>query len=118
MLTINSKLRTIVAISAVGAALASSGVASAAIVVHPPGTVTTTVAAPPTVVSRVPLPYTPLDPTKFGSATTGVTNGDCENLANAVNELNAAAIGTTNGAALTAAANAQQTLNNLCFQID
>lgn len=119
MLTITNKIRTMVAVSAVGAALGATGVASAATVVRQPGTATTTVSASPTVVSKT------LDPNKFGSATKGITNADCENLASTVNNLNTAAgyaAGGGNnilaGQLLTNAYNAEQTLDTLCFQID
>ncbi|MGO9820767.1 MAG: hypothetical protein ACLPTJ_08965, partial [Solirubrobacteraceae bacterium] len=52
MLTITYKLHTIVALGAVGAALAGSGAASAATVVHKPGTGTTVVASQPTTVAQ------------------------------------------------------------------
>jgi hypothetical protein len=100
MFTITGKLRTIVTIGAVGAALASSGVASAASIGQW------------------------INPNKVGSAAQGVTNGDCENLANAVNTLNSAAnhIGSSNPSLssyyATAAAQAQNSLDRLCFQID
>jgi len=119
MFTITNKIRTMVAVSAVAAALGATGVASAATVVRQPGTATPTVSASPTVV------YKELDPNKFGSATKGITNADCESLASTVNNLNTAA-GYAQGAGnnvlagqlLTNAYNTEQTLNTLCFQID
>ena len=79
MFAVTHKLRAIVAMSAVGAALASSGVASAATVVHPPGTVTRTVAVAPTVVY--------LDPSKVGSGgQPGWDDATCEQTAQAAND--------------------------------
>jgi len=79
MFTITNKIRTVIAVSTVGAALASSGVASAAIAVHRPGTVTTIVARP-TIVAQA------IDPNKVGSAgIPGYDNAACEQLANQVN---------------------------------
>jgi hypothetical protein len=79
MFTITNKLRAIVAISAVGAAVASSGVASAATVVHLPGTGATTVAAAPAVVY--------LDSNKVGSAgQPGWDDAACQQTAQAAND--------------------------------
>jgi hypothetical protein len=119
MFIITRTFRTIVAISAVGAVLGVTGVASAATVVRQPGTPTTIVSAPPTVAAKW------LNPDKFGSATKGITNADCESLASTVNSLNTAA-GYASGAGnnmlagqlLTNAYNTEQTLDTLCFQID
>jgi hypothetical protein len=78
--TITSKIRIIVAISAVGAAVASSGVASAASVVHRPGTGTPVVASQPTTVAQY------INPNNVGSAGIGgYDNPACEHLANQAN---------------------------------
>jgi hypothetical protein len=53
------EIRTIIALGTVGAAFASTGVASAAVPVHRPGTVIVTRVVPPTKV---------IDATKVGSA--------------------------------------------------
>jgi hypothetical protein len=83
MLTPTNKLRMLVALGAVGAALASSGVASAATNVRSPGTVTPTrVVAPPTVVAQT------IDPDNVGSAgIAGYDDQKCEDLANRHNDL-------------------------------
>ena len=117
MFTITNKIRTIVALSAVGAALASSGIASAATAVRQPGTATTTAAAPPTVAY--------LDPSKFGSANPAYSNQRCEDLANLVNQLNSAAgaaagagqYGMARDLGATAAAT-ENTLTTNCFEMD
>jgi hypothetical protein len=82
MFTITNKIRTIIALGAVGAAVASSGVASAAIPVHRPGTGTVTrVVAPPTIVADEAI-----DPNKVGSAgIAGYDDAACEQLANESN---------------------------------
>jgi hypothetical protein len=78
MFTATNKIRTIIALGTVGAALASSGVASAAVPVHRPGTVIVTrVVAPPTKV---------IDATKVGSAgIAGYDDEACEQLASQAN---------------------------------
>jgi hypothetical protein len=81
MFTITNKIRTIIAASAVAAALASGGVASAAMLVHRPGTITTKV-APPIVTAPAPV----IDPHKVGSAgIAGYDDEACQQLANDVN---------------------------------
>jgi hypothetical protein len=94
MFTVTNRIRTIIALGAVGAAAASSGVASAAISVHGPGTGTGNVAklvAPPRVV-----PDEVVDPNKVGSAgIAGYDNAACEQLAN---ETNAAEKGANSAA--------------------
>jgi hypothetical protein len=62
MFTITNKLRTIIALGPVGAALASSSVASAAFAVRAPGTGTSVLAGQATVVAQY------IDPNKVGSA--------------------------------------------------
>ena len=87
MFTITNKLRTIVAIGAAGAALAGSGVASAATVVHSPGTGTAVVASQPTIVAQY------IDPNKVSSAgIPGYDNAMCESLANDHNKAESAGI--------------------------
>jgi hypothetical protein len=79
MLTATNKIRTIIALGTVGAALASSGVASAAVPVHRVGTTVavTRVVAPPTKV---------IDATKVGSAgIDGYDDAACEQLASQAN---------------------------------
>jgi hypothetical protein len=117
MFTITNKLRTIVAIGAVGAALASSGVASAATVVHQPGTATATAVVAPSVAY--------LDPSKFGSANPAYSDQRCEDLANLVNQLNSAADAAATagqyGMARNLGSNAaatESTLNSNCFEMD
>jgi hypothetical protein len=73
---LTNKIRTAIVVSAVGAALASSGMASAAIVVQKPGTGTPVVASQPPIVAK------PIDPGKVGSAgIPGYTNEVCQSLA-------------------------------------
>jgi hypothetical protein len=78
MLTATKKIRTIIALGTVGTALASTGVASAAVPVHRPGTVIVTrVVAAPTKV---------IDATKVGSAgIDGYDDAACEQLASQAN---------------------------------
>lgn len=111
MFTITNKLRTIVAASAVGAVLASSGVASAAMAAHQPGTVTTIVAAPRAVVY--------LDPTKVGSVgQPGWDDATCQQMAQAANDWEA--VGDQRGANgdLAGQARAYQTANNLNTEVE
>ena len=108
MFTITKKLRTIIALSAVGATLAGSGVASAAMVVQKPGagtpvvgsrvasaamvvqkpgTGTPVVASQPTIVAQY------IDPNKVGSAgIPGYDNAMCESLAEDHNKAESAGI--------------------------
>lgn len=80
----STKIRsTIIALSAVGAVLASSAVASAAIPVHQLSTVATTVVAPPTVSYHY---LSPLDPHKVGAGGNGGSNGWCEDMAGFYNK--------------------------------
>ena len=82
MFTITNKLRMLVAVGAVGAAFASSGVASAAMNVRSPGTVAPTRVAPPTAVAQE------IDPDNVGSAgINGYDDQKCEDLANQHNDL-------------------------------
>jgi hypothetical protein len=80
MFTATNKIRTIIALGTVGAALASSGIASAAVPVHRTGTVAapiTRVVAPPTMAA---------DATKVGSAgIDGYDDATCEQLASQAN---------------------------------
>ena len=117
MFSIMNKLRTLIALGAAGAALAGGGVASAATLVHTPGTGTTVVAGQPTTVY--------LDPGKYGSATTGVSDADCENLAEDYNhEMSTALEAEQEGerdiahGALQLAYAAQTKLENNCFVMD
>ena len=116
MFTITSKIRTLVALAAVGGVLASTGVASAATAVRSPGTVAPTASVQPTVVAKS------LDPSKWGSANDNMTDGDCEQLATAVNNTNqeAAASADANMASHLAdqASELQSQLEALCFQMD
>lgn len=83
MLTITNKLRTIVILGAIAAALASTGVASAASVARAPGSrlaPVLTTAAPPMTIA--------LDPSKVGDAgIPGYDDARCEGLANDYNTL-------------------------------
>ena len=111
MFTITNKLRTFVAASAVGAVLASSGVASAAMTVPQPGTVTAIMPPPPAVVY--------LDPTKVGSVgQPGWDDATCQQMAQAANDWNA--VGDQRGASgdLAGQARAYQTANNLNTEVE
>jgi hypothetical protein len=131
MLTLTNKLRTIVAISAVGAVLAPVGAASAATVAHQPGASTSVIASQPITVAQT------IDPNKVGSANGNYTDEDCEDLANEVNFDNQQAQiqGTIASGTLpntsahdsawamsqleeANAASAQQELDNNCFVMD
>jgi hypothetical protein len=81
MFTIPNKLRTIIALSAVGATLTGSGVATAATIARAPGsTGAPVVATAPTTSAQV------IDPNKVGSAgIPGWTNGMCEAAARGAN---------------------------------
>jgi hypothetical protein len=84
MFSVTNKIRTIIALGAVAAAVAVSGVASAAIPVHRPGTGTVTITrivAPPPIVADETV-----DPNKVGSAgIAGYDDETCQGLANQVN---------------------------------
>jgi len=131
MFTLTNKLRTIVAIGAVGTALAPVGVASAATVARLPGAGTSVVASRPITVAQT------IDPSKVGSANGNYTDEDCEDLANEVNFDNQQAEiqGTVAAGTLpntsahdsawamsqleeANAASAQQELDNNCFVMD
>lgn len=89
MFTITNKLRSVVVVATVGAALAFSGVASAAVAVHQPGTVAATATAPPVV--------SDLAPGNVGSAgVPGWDDGTCQAVAQEAN--NWWAIGDQRGA--------------------
>jgi hypothetical protein len=80
MFTTINKLRTIVTGGAVGAAFASSGVASAASVVHRPGTGTPVVVSQPTTVAMY------INPNNVGSAgIAGYDDAHCQSLVNSHN---------------------------------
>jgi hypothetical protein len=117
---ITSRLRTIVAVGAVGAGLVSSGVASAASVIPPPGTGTTVVASQPTTVARY------IDPVKtFSAGIAGYSDGKCEQLAGLHNSLEGrgrsqAAMGNSADAqaSFEAAGEAAHDLQDNCVVID
>lgn len=123
MFTITHKLHTIVALGAVGAALAGSGVASAATVVHKPGTGMTVLASQPTTVAQ------DIDPSKVGAGGSGQsTDEQCEALANEINSLNNDAQSNLSGNDLSGfdlavaesalASEETQRLNDNCLVID
>jgi hypothetical protein len=120
MFTITNRLRMLVAVGAVGAALASSGVASAAINVRSPGTVAPTRVAPPTAVTQT------IDPDNVGSAgIAGYDDQKCEDLANQHNNqewagFDALRVGDMNGyvSALNAADDTADELSDNCLVID
>ena len=120
MFTITNKLRMLVAVGAVGTALACSGVASAAINVRSPGTVAPTRAAAPTVVAQT------IDPDNVGSAgIAGYDDQKCEDLANQHNNQEWAAhdalrASDMNGyvSLLNAADDTADELSNNCLVID
>jgi hypothetical protein len=120
MFTVAHKLRIILAIGIVGAALGASGVASAASAVQKPGTGTPVVATQPPIVAQY------IDPSKVGSAgVPGYDDAECESLANSHNQdendaLNAARNGDSLAAkgAADLAAELQTQLENNCFIMD
>ncbi len=120
MFTITNKLCTIVTVGAVGAALASSGVASAASVVHRPGTGTPVVASQPTTVAQY------INPNNVGSAgIAGYDDAHCQSLVNSHNaDENDAVKAAAAGDALLAqgyaelAGDLQTDLESNCFVID
>jgi hypothetical protein len=86
MFTVTRGLRTIVSVGAVGATLASSGVASAARAIHQPGAATAVVASQPTTVAQY------IDPSKtFSAGIAGYSDAKCEQLAQLHNSLAARA---------------------------
>jgi hypothetical protein len=91
MFTIPNKLRTIIALSAVGATLTGSGVATAATIARAPGStgepvVATTPTTSAPVVATTPTPSEVIDPNKVGSAgIPGWTDGMCEAAARQAN---------------------------------
>jgi hypothetical protein len=121
MFTVTNKLRTIVAIGAVGAALASSGVGSAATFVRPLGIGRTVVAVQPT---TTVAQY--IDPHNVGSAgIPGYDNAKCQSLAKAHNaDENSAVQSAKNGDAVAAqgfallAGDLQTDLQDNCLVID
>jgi len=121
MFTITNKLRTVVALGAVGAALAGSGAASAATVLRTPGTGTTVVASQPTTVADT------VDPNKVGGSpgVPGSTDEDCVALANEINTLTGSGYAellsgdsALGEAELNLADEESQRLNNNCLVID
>ncbi len=120
MFTITNKRRTLIAIGAAGAALAGTGVASAATVVHEPGTGTPIVTSQPTSVARV------VDPNKvFGAGNPAWPTSRCEALATLINKDDSlgnseSAHGDHAAAAQTFAEEAQdqETLDNNCGVMD
>jgi hypothetical protein len=120
MFTITNRLRMLVAVGAVGAALASSGVASAASVFQKFGIVTPVVASQSTTVAK------PIDPDTVGSA--GIAGYDdemCESLANQHNDYESDGLarlraGDAQGfnAYMDAADQAEDELDDHCMVID
>lgn len=125
MFTISNKLRTIVALGAVGAALAGSGVASAATIARVPGsTGAPVVATAPTTITQ------DVDPSKVAGSpgVPGSTDEDCVGLANDINTLTGAgyanilsgdsAMSALGEAELNQAGEETQQLNDNCIVID
>jgi hypothetical protein len=121
MFTITNRLRMLVAVGAVGAALASSGVPSAASAFHNPGTATPVVASQTT---TVVAKY--IDPDNVGSAgILGYDDQRCEDLANQHNDLenagyDAVRAGNAAGfkASMDAADQVEDQLDGNCMVID
>jgi hypothetical protein len=113
MFTLTQKLRTIVAISAVGAALASSAVASAAISVHQPGAGTRVVTSRLTTVGQI------IDPNKVGSAgIPGYDDQACEDLANDANLMESNSQSAASQAQQAPAGSSEQQLDQYNVQAD
>jgi hypothetical protein len=120
MFTITNKLRMLVALCVVGAALVSTTVASAATVVRSPGKAAPVRVAPPTVVAQQ------IDPDNVGSAgVPGYDDQKCEDLANQHNSLEDAGYhsllaGDTGAyvSALNAADDVEDEISDNCMVID